>query len=130
MINIGNAKELAETLFSLNKTLGAIQSQCDALAGATERLDMRCRELEKSIIHLEADLKVSASETKASAISIATETASKLVSSVHGPLVSEVAELKSKINAVKTNLADAAIPQIGKPGGAVGNGLDSESATG
>ncbi len=115
MISMGNAKEIAETLLSLNKTLGKIQAKCDALTDATERLDERYRKLESSIVELKADVKVSSSETKTAAIEIATDTASKLVSSVHGPLVNEVAQLKASVDIVKTSVSEIVLPEEKPP---------------
>jgi chromosome segregation ATPase len=91
---------VAETLWKLNETLGELRASCDHLSEAMKSQDERLRQAEVHIVELRAELKVSASDAKLAAVEKAVESASQLVSNVHGPLVQKVSDIRADVDKV------------------------------
>lgn len=105
MFEIGkNAKEIAETLWSLKETLVELRTSCELLGRAVEKQEDRLRSVEGEIVALRAELKVSASEARLAAVERAGQIAGELVSNVHGPLVQKVSEMKVQVDCIDKKL--------------------------
>ncbi len=67
-------------------------------AKAVDDQERRIRDIENTLIEIRAQMQVDASNAKLAAVEKATEAAASLISSVHGPLVNEVAALRTEID--------------------------------
>lgn len=105
MFDIKDAKAAAETLWSLKETLGALRESCDNLASTLAAQDLRIRTVENAIIQLNADIRISESNSKLAAVEKAVDSASRLISNVHGPMVQKISDMQSAIDSINRQIS-------------------------
>lgn len=105
MFDFSSAKQTAEMLMNLNKTLGELTSSCEALGSALEKQDNRIRLLEEKFVELRADMKVQSAELSLTATEKAVETSTSLVSGVHTSMMQEVFEMKRRLDMIASATA-------------------------
>lgn len=93
-------KEMGETLWKLKDTLSELSASNELLGKVIEKQDDRIRQLEAKIVDIRADLRVNASTVELAAVKGAIEATTNLVSSVHGPMVRQIAELETLVKKI------------------------------